>query len=67
MFDDLGECRDKLYFSSIGEVAAKDGVMYRISEAFHGFVHMMQALWVHYVVADYVAFQPPRFMSSQVC
>jgi hypothetical protein len=29
--------------------------MYWISETFHGFVHTMQALWVHYVVADYVA------------
>jgi hypothetical protein len=30
--------------------------MYCISETFHGFVHTVQALWVHYVVADYVAF-----------
>lgn len=56
MLNEGSQGRDKLCFSLLGKKAAKDGVVYRISKALHSLMDLMQALWVHYVVADHVAF-----------
>ncbi len=60
VIDDLGECGDKLHPAFGGEMAAEDGVVDGIPEGLHCPVDLMQALWIHYVVADNVAFQLAR-------
>ena len=48
---------NKLNFSLGCEIAAEDRVMNWVSKALHDFMNLMQSFWVHYIIADYIAFQ----------
>jgi len=57
VFDCLCERRYQLYSAFVREITSEDRIVYGVSETFHGPMHIVQALRVHYVIADYVTVQ----------